>query len=285
MDNEIDTQEIQRAVEVLQQADALVICTGAGMGVDSGLPDFRGDSGFWNAYPMYKNLNVNFYDAANPIHFSRDPEFGWGFYGHRTNLYRATTPHEGYALLKNWIKALNIENFIVTSNVDGQFQKAGYDEQQILEVHGSIHHLQCVQPCSKEIWYNDEKIMVDTTTMRAQNLPRCPRCHQLARPNILMFGDSNWLSQRSNEQEHRFNQFLLRNNGKRLVIIEMGAGTAVPTIRHLTQTLGRKSGACAIRINLREAQISAPHIGLAHGALTTLNAMDQQLNQSNSALC
>lgn len=282
MDNKIDNQQIQLAVEALQQADALVICTGAGMGVDSGLPDFRGDKGFWSAYPMYENLDVNFYDAANPIHFSRDPEFGWGFYGHRTNLYRATTPHAGYTLLKNWIDKLNIDSFIVTSNVDGQFQKAGYDDEQILEVHGSIHHLQCLQPCSKDIWYNNEQITVDTTTMRAQNLPCCPHCHQLARPNILMFGDSSWLSQRSNDQERHFNQFLIRNNGKRLVIIEMGAGTAVPTIRHLTQTLARKKGACAIRINLREAQISPPHISLSHGALETLQTIDQHLNQSKS---
>lgn len=281
MNQEINNQEIQRAVVAVQQADALVICTGAGMGVDSGLPDFRGDTGFWNAYPMYEKLGVNFYDAANPVHFSRDPEFGWGFYGHRTNLYRTTTPHAGYALLKSWIKKLNIDSFIVTSNVDGQFQKAGYDEEQILEVHGSIHHLQCLQPCSKEIWYNNEKIPVDTTTMRAQHLPCCPHCHQLARPNILMFGDSSWLPQRSNEQERRFNQFLIANNSKKLVIIEMGAGTAVPTIRHLTQTLSRKKMACAIRINPREAQISAPHISLPHGSLETLNAMDQQLNQSS----
>lgn len=279
MINTINNLETQRATEVLQQAEALVICTGAGMGVDSGLPDFRGDKGFWTAYPMYEKLGVNFYDAATPTHFSRDPEFGWGFYGHRTNLYRATTPHQGYTMLKQWAENLNLESFVVTSNVDGQFQKAGYSEQRILEVHGSIHHLQCLQPCTKQIWDNNEDIPIDTTTMRAQHLPRCPYCQQLARPNILMFGDHGWLSQRSNEQEQRFNQFLIQNNGKRLVIIELGAGTAVPTIRHLTQTLSRKQGACAIRINPREAQISAPNISLSLGALEALAGIDQKLNQ------
>ncbi|EAT16807.1 NAD-dependent deacetylase [Desulfuromonas acetoxidans] len=270
-------KSLQKAVDYLQQAEALVISTGAGMGVDSGLPDFRGDEGFWNAYPMYKNLGINFYDAANPIHFSRDPEFGWGFYGHRTNLYRETVPHNGFSLLQKWINTLGLDSFVVTSNVDGQFQKAGFDVERIVEVHGSIHHLQCQRPCRRDIWRNNEEIPVDFTTMRAQHLPHCPHCGEIARPNILMFGDFSWIGDRSAAQEKRFNEFLIRHNGKRLVIIEMGAGTAVPTIRHLTQTLAQKPNAIAIRINPREPQISAPNIGLSLGALEGLMAIDQEL--------
>lgn len=272
--------EIELAVETIQRADALVICTGAGMGIDSGLPDFRGDEGFWNAYPMYQNLGVNFYDAANPSHFADDPEFGWGFYGHRTNLYRDTIPHDGFTLLKRWAKQLNLDTFVATSNVDGQFQKAGFDSQQIVEVHGSIHHLQCLKPCSRDIWSNNEDIPVDLQTMRAQRLPICRHCQQMARPNILMFSDYSWIGDRSAQQEQRFNQFLIRNNDKRLVIIELGAGTAVPTIRHLTQTLGEKNGACAIRINPREPQIGSSHISLALGALDALQSIDQLLFSS-----
>ena len=51
--------------------------------------------------------------------------------------------------------------FVVTSNVDGQFQKAGFAGENILEVHGSIHHLQCTRPCSRAIWENGETIPVD----------------------------------------------------------------------------------------------------------------------------
>ncbi len=60
------------------RARALVVATGAGMGVDSGLPDFRGDQGFWNAYPVYERLGLSFVDAANPDPFDEDPAFGWG---------------------------------------------------------------------------------------------------------------------------------------------------------------------------------------------------------------
>ena len=92
-------ESYQKAADAVRNAAALVITAGAGMGVDSGLPDFRGDRGFWNAYPMYERLGLSFVQAANPAHFEGDPAFGWGFYGHRTNLYRETVPHAGFALL------------------------------------------------------------------------------------------------------------------------------------------------------------------------------------------
>ena len=157
-----------RAAAELRRAGALVVTAGAGMGVDSGLPDFRGDHGFWKAYPPYEKLGLSFVDAANPAHFDQDPQFGWGFYGHRTNLYRATVPHRGFALLLGWAERFRLPFFAVTSNVDGQFQKAGFPEDRVLEVHGSIHHLQCTTPCSDGIWTNGETFEIDLETMRSR---------------------------------------------------------------------------------------------------------------------
>ena len=188
-----------------------MITSGAGMGVDSGLPDFRGEKGFWKAYPMYERLGVTFVGAANPAHFVRDPAFGWGFYGHRMNLYRSTEPHEGFQILRRWIERFRLEHFVVTSNVDGQFQKAGLEEGKVLEVHGSIHYLQCLAPCTDDIWPNREEVPVDHDTMRAMHIPRCIRCDGVARPNILMIGDFSWLSHRTDGQESEFESFLEEN--------------------------------------------------------------------------
>jgi NAD-dependent SIR2 family protein deacetylase len=66
------------AAKALRKARALVVTAGAGMGVDSGLPDFRGDQGFWRAYPPYERLGISFVDAANSssrgrrAYYSRD---------------------------------------------------------------------------------------------------------------------------------------------------------------------------------------------------------------------
>ncbi|MHB1397899.1 MAG: SIR2 family NAD-dependent protein deacylase [Trichloromonadaceae bacterium] len=267
----------RQAAEALSQARLLIVTAGAGMGVDSGLPDFRGDQGFWQAYPMYRHLGINFVDAANPQHFERDPAFGWGFYGHRTNLYRATVPHPGFALLQQWARRFDLASFVVTSNVDGQFQKAGFAEEQIVEVHGSIHHLQCQRPCSQSLWPNGETIAIDAQSMRAEYIPRCPRCGDIARPNILMFGDYSWISDRSHAQEQRFQHFLAQHDNAPAVIVEMGAGSAIPTIRALSERLGRRPGARVIRINPREPHIAPPHLSLACGALAGLNAIEAAL--------
>jgi hypothetical protein len=72
--------------------------------------------------------------------------------GHRLKLYRNTNPHVGFELLKRWGESMRRGYFVFTSNVDGQFQKAGFDDRKILECHGSIHQLQCQEPCSIETW-------------------------------------------------------------------------------------------------------------------------------------
>lgn len=265
---------LNAAAAAIRTAEALIITAGAGMGVDSGLPDFRGNEGFWNAYPPYRQLGLSFVEAANPAHFARDPAFAWGFYGHRTNLYRRTVPHPGFTLLRNWIERFQLDTFVVTSNVDGQFQKAGCREEEILEVHGSIHHLQCLRPCCTAIWPNAAQIAIDATSMRAGSIPACPHCHGVARPNILMFGDFSWLDARCRQQEERYQSFLERTQGQRRVVIEIGAGTAIPTIRATSERLGRTLQTTVIRINLREAGISPPHLSLPCTGLAGLTTLD-----------
>src|SRR6186997_56076 len=99
-------QALEQAARCIASADALLIGAGAGMGVDSGLPDFRGDKGFWNAYAPYAKLGLNFVALANPRLFRDDPELAWGFYGHRLNLYRQTVPHAGFQLLRKWAERM-----------------------------------------------------------------------------------------------------------------------------------------------------------------------------------
>ena len=195
---------------MIAEADALLIGAGAGMGVDSGLPDFRGAQGFWRAYPPYARLGLDFAAIANPRWFATDPPFAWGFYGHRLNLYRRTEPHEGFAILGRWAERMSAGAFVVTSNVDGHFQRAGFDPERVVEVHGSIHWMQCTRTCGVGIFpAGPYDVAVDETTFRAgEPLPACPRCGALARPNILMFGDSDWDPDRSAAPSDRLSAWL-----------------------------------------------------------------------------
>jgi NAD-dependent SIR2 family protein deacetylase len=273
---------IGMAATTIAEADALLITAGAGMGVDSGLPDFRGDTGFWKAYPPFERLGVSFVDMANPGWFARDPELAWGFYGHRLELYRATKPHRGFEVLKRWAEGLDFGSFVFTSNVDGHFQEAGFRRERVIECHGSISHLQCTEPCNNEIWRADDlEVEVDEESFRATSkLPTCPHCGAIARPNVLMFGDWHWIPGRTADQERRFSDWLSTAAGPKLVIIELGAGSAVPTVRMTSEQIASRSGATLVRINPREPQVRHGHVGLAMDALEALEAINQVLSDS-----
>ena len=266
---------IQQAAEIIADADALVIAAGAGMGVDSGLPDFRGPEGFWRAYPPFADLGLQFEQVANSRWFVHDPPLAWGFYGHRYNLYKQTTPHGGFAILRDWGQAAKHGSFVFTSNVDGHFQRSGFAEDQVYECHGSLHVLQCVEPCCEALWPADElEIVIDEETFRAEEpLPYCPHCGELARPNVLMFSDGQWLWNRSEKQRAGFENWLSGLQNARLAVIECGAGTTIPSVRMMSESLQR-AGADLIRINPREAQGPVGTISIKMGALEALKAID-----------
>lgn len=265
----------ERAATAVREAEAFLVCAGAGMGVDSGLPDFRGDEGFWRAYPPMRALGLSFVEMANPEWFDRDPELAWGFYGHRLHLYRETRPHPGFEILSRWVRSASRSGAVFTSNVDGHFQAAGFDPDRVLECHGSIHRLQCSEPCSDSVWTAENlEIDVDPETFRARGpLPRCPRCEAIARPNILLFGDGRWVPHPTAMQERRFNRWLQGLLGVRLVIVECGAGLNVPTVRWQSESVARGLDATLIRINPREPEGPAQTISLRSGAREALERL------------
>jgi len=99
-------------------------------------------------------------------------------------------------------------------------------------------------------------------------LPRCRNCAALARPNILMFGDYSWLSHRSDAQQERLTAWLtgLAKSSAKLVVIELGAGSTIATVRHASEQIVERLGGKLIRINPREHDVMSDHIGLPFGA-------------------
>lgn len=268
---------LTEAQEACRKAEAVIITAGAGMGVDSGLPDFRGNKGFWKAYPPYQHLGMSFTDMACPDRFVHEPELGWGFYGHRLDLYRRTQPHAGFSILKTWAEQLPKGGFVFTSNVDGHFQVAGFPEENVVECHGSIRHLQCFERCQRNIWSADEQeFQIDPESMRLTSpLPTCPHCGRLARPNILMFGDWGWIEDRSQEQTERLVAWeSTLGEDTPLVVLEFGAGTAVPSVRHFSERQAQRENTTFIRVNPRESRIPEGRgIRLPMGALEALEVL------------
>lgn len=264
-------QKLTTAASWLREADGILVTAGAGMGVDSGLPDFRGEEGFWRAYPALKSNNMGFQDIANGEAFRRDPVRGWGFYGHRLNLYRNTIPHEGYDMLRRWSAAKERGAFVFTSNVDGHFQRAGFPANRIVECHGSIHFLQCTRSCSHDVWSADDfhPEVDEEQCLLTSPLPRCPKCGSVARPNILMFDDCAWSDIRAKRPRMRLEAWIL--GVERLTVVELGAGRAIPTVRIASE----RNGPRVIRINTTEYAINPTiGVGLQGPALAVLNDLD-----------
>lgn len=270
----IDTALLQRAARLIDEADGLVIAAGAGMGVDSGLPDFRGTEGFWRAYPALRRSGIRFETIASPLAFEYRPRQAWGFYGHRLQLYRRTVPHAGFGILRRWAAGKPHGAFVFTSNVDGQFQKAGFAAARVCEVHGSIHDLQCLAACIDETWpaHGFEPEVDEEACELVNDFPRCPACGGIARPNVLMFGDPDWIGARA-DARHRALEAWAAAVG-RPVVIELGAGTSIPSVRRYSE----RFGAHYLRINPREAQTPGTlGIGIDGGALAVLTALDERL--------
>ena len=278
---------IPRVAELIAKADALLITAGAGMGVDSGLPDYRGGKGLWGEYPPLAKLGISFEQLAQPHWFEEKPEMAWAFYGHRQELYRTTKPHAGFRMLLEWGRAMPAGYFAVTSNVDGHFQFAGVPGNRILEQHGNIHRYQCTVPCSSAIWIDDQtKLTIDMATLRATSaLPRCPECGAIARPNEMMFDDLTYLPDVKRAQQDRYSKWLASVRGKRVVILEFGAGTAIDTIRRIGVKVTERSLTTLVRVNPDATEADEPAVPIRMTALEALTIIEAALPESFRQRC
>lgn len=230
-----------RIKQLIDQADGVVILAGAGMGVDSGLPDFRGTSGIWT------QAKEDFMALATARGFDDDPVKSWNFYIQRILMYGNTEPHQGYHLLLGMMADMKKDHFVVTTNVDGHFIKAGYDPNRIYEMHGSLGYAQCNQPCTRDI-YPMPRFTAEVAN--AEEIPRCTRCGYILRPNVMMFSDSSLVWRNIDAGENRYRTWA---TAKMCILgIEIGAGTAIPSLRWF----GEEKTAALIRINPAEYQVS-----------------------------
>ena len=189
-------------------------------------------------------------------------------------------PHAGFSILKRWGENLPGGYRVFTSNVDGQFQKAGFGDEKVFECHGSIHHLHCLKPCSSAIWRVDDFLPeVDMAACRLRNAPpTCPHCGGPTRPNILMFNDTGWCDSREVRQSIQQDRWLATVT--RPVVIELGAGTDIPTVRNFGTRVVRHHGGHLVRINPRECGIAnSAEIGLRMGAVEALRGIAAALGE------
>jgi len=188
--------------------------------------------------------------------------------------------------MKEWAEKKPLGYFVFTSNVDGHWAKCGVPEDHIMECHGSVHYLQCLSDCTQEIWPSAEFVedVEVNENFRASRIPLCKNCKtEWARPNVLMFGDNGFICDREEAQSERFSAWLNTiRKGSGLVVLEIGAGRDVPTVRYQSQTICNTHEATLLRINPRDDDFpnlmqGGPHISIPMGGQRALEEIDKFL--------
>ena len=262
---------IERAARAIREANALLITTGAGMGVDSGLPDFRGRHGVWAG-----DFGHDVKQLMSPKGLRERSGRAWGFYAEAVALFDRTPPHSGFLVLQRLAERMTEGYFGFTSNVDRHLQRAGLDPARIVECHGTMERLQCTVECGVGIFPQRGRVAVDPRTHEAlAPLPSCPQCGAMARPNVLMFADFKWDGRISDLQRQRMNDWLDRvaRSKARLAVIECGAGTTIATVRSMSELVTVDRQALLVRINPDEPMVPDGHISIARGAREALHAI------------
>jgi NAD-dependent deacetylase len=155
-------------IALVRAATRVVVLTGAGMSAESGIPTFRGQGGLWQGFRAE--------ELASLQGFRRNPEVVWAWYRWRRERILHAEPHPGYGALAELARRRSV--VIVTQNVDGLHSRSG--ETEVLELHGSIHHVRCVRPDCR---------LGDGPFPPGSDVPACA-CGELLRPAVVWFGEA-----------------------------------------------------------------------------------------------
>jgi NAD-dependent deacetylase len=166
----MDLQLIQRAARDIVQSKKTIAFTGAGISVESGIPDFRGAQGLWQKYDPEEYAHIHA--------FYSNPDKVWLMLKDMFELIMTAKPNPAHVGLAE-LERMGYLSFIVTQNVDGLHQAAG--SKKVIEFHGSHRTLSCLK-CSQK---------VDGKSFTMEDLPaRCPRCTSLLKPDVVFFGEA-----------------------------------------------------------------------------------------------
>ena len=240
-----NSETLDHTAALLKSARRVLFLTSAGMSADSNIPTFRDKDGYWENFPPFKEKNLEAQDLASPWAFRNVLPHAWAFYEWRRRNADENQPHEGYHIINRWIAEHFEDSFIHTTNTDGYHLRSGADPDSVMEVHGSMWRLQCLDMCSYQFWedFSVPLCTLDHATMKSSDFPHCLSCNSIARPHILMFGDGEYTGHP--QQEKNFRQFLQQPVDLAVLI---GSSGAVPTNDYIALQL-MDTGAQVININ------------------------------------
>ncbi|MCX8118146.1 MAG: NAD-dependent deacylase [Desulfobacterota bacterium] len=217
---------IQRAARDLLKSRKTIAFTGAGISVESGIPDFRSAGGLWERFDPEEYAHIEAFYAH--------PEKVWQMLKEMFALVMQAKPNPAHLGLAE-LERMGLLSTVITQNIDGLHQAAG--NTQVIEFHGSHRTLTCLK-CATT---------TDGTLLRVEDLPaRCPRCASLLKPDVVFFGEPiPPKAQSASFRESRSCQLLLVIGTSAVVY----PAASIPMI-------AKESGATVIEVNMEPTPLT-----------------------------
>lgn len=223
--------EILRLKNVLQNTGAVVIGAGAGLSTAAGFT-YTGErfekyfSDFIQKYGFSDMYSGGFYPFETP-------EEHWAYWSRYIYCNRYTDIDNGvYKRLFELVK--DKDYFVLTTNVDHQFQKAGFDKKRLFYTQGDYGLFQCSEPCCNETFDNEERIKQmferqSNMKIPSELLPKCPYCGKPLTMNLRadnkFVEDEGWLN-----ASERYSNFIRTRGNANILFLELGVGYNTPVI-------------------------------------------------------
>ena len=225
------SEQIEQLRTALQDCDAVVIGAGSGLSTAAGFT-YTGErfeqhfSDFSQKYGIRDMYSGGFYPFSTPEEF-------WAYWSRYIYINRyMDAPKPVYDDLLKLVQ--DKDYFVLTTNVDHQFQKAGFDKQRLFYTQGDYGLFQCSQPCCQKTYDNEEivrQMVEQQCNMRVPRelVPHCPVCGRPMTMNLrcddTFVEDEGW-----HQAAERYSEFLRRHKGLKTLFLDLGTGMNTPAI-------------------------------------------------------
>ena len=223
--------EIKKLQEAIYTADMILIGAGAGLSTAAGLT-YSGERFHRLFGDFEKKYGITDIYTGGFFPFPSEEE-RWAWWSRHIWYNRYTdAPKPVYQQLLSLVKGKDY--FVLTTNVDHQFQRACFEKQRLFYTQGDYGLLQCTKPCCQKTWDNEDQVreMVEKQKdMRipTELIPHCPNCGRLMTTNLRsddkFVEDEGW-----HEAAQRYKAFTEKARGKKLLLLELGVGMNTPGI-------------------------------------------------------
>ncbi len=244
---------IKESAQIIVNSKSTIALTGAGISVESGIPDFRSAGGLWSKFDPAEYATIHA--------FQQDPEKVWNMLVEMEDVVSGAEPNAAHIGMGD-LEKMGLLKCIITQNVDNLHQDGG--AENVIEYHGNSSSLSCLT-CRKKFKSTDKK---------GDNPPKCD-CGQILKPDVIFFGEAI-------PADSMNRSFHLASSAEALIV----AGTsAVVSPANTIPDIAKQNGAKIIEINLERTQLTGrlTDVFLQGSAGETISALVEEVRLIKSA--